>query len=105
MARPAGPTETREEDPEAIDVTKINGGCDKSYTALIKEASFIRCDFDRHIMRLILTSNEPVSCGNPPSDVPAPKRGEKINRQSKKKGCKEKKCSNWKGGKCRCGRD
>jgi hypothetical protein len=24
---------------------------------------------------------------------------------AKKKGCKEKKCSNWKGGKCRCGRD
>ncbi|MEX1315773.1 MAG: hypothetical protein AB1Z22_01450 [Synechococcaceae cyanobacterium] len=24
---------------------------------------------------------------------------------TKKKGCKEKKCSNWKGGKCRCGRD
>jgi len=23
----------------------------------------------------------------------------------KKKGCKKKKCSNWKGGKCRCGRD
>ena len=22
----------------------------------------------------------------------------------KKKGCKQKKCSNWKGGKCRCGR-
>lgn len=25
--------------------------------------------------------------------------------QSKKKGCKQKKCSNWKGGKCHCGRD
>lgn len=24
---------------------------------------------------------------------------------AKKKGCKQKKCSNWKGGKCRCGRD
>jgi hypothetical protein len=24
---------------------------------------------------------------------------------AKKKGCKEKKCSNWKGGKCRCGKD
>jgi hypothetical protein len=23
----------------------------------------------------------------------------------KKKGCKQKKCSNWKGGKCRCGRE
>jgi hypothetical protein len=23
----------------------------------------------------------------------------------KKKACKKKKCSNWKGGKCRCGRD
>jgi hypothetical protein len=26
-------------------------------------------------------------------------------QQAKKKGCKQKKCSNWKGGKCRCGRD
>jgi len=25
--------------------------------------------------------------------------------QSKKKGCKKQKCSKWKGGKCRCGRD
>jgi hypothetical protein len=23
----------------------------------------------------------------------------------KKKSCKQNKCSNWKGGKCRCGRD
>ena len=26
-------------------------------------------------------------------------------RQSKKKRCKKQKCSHWKGGKCRCGRD
>lgn len=26
-------------------------------------------------------------------------------RATKKKGCKKKKCSHWKGGKCRCGRD
>ena len=26
-------------------------------------------------------------------------------QQDKKKGCKKQKCSNWKGGKCRCGRD
>lgn len=24
---------------------------------------------------------------------------------AKKKGCKQKKCSHWKGGQCRCGRD
>jgi hypothetical protein len=24
---------------------------------------------------------------------------------AKKKGCKQQKCSKWKGGKCRCGRD
>jgi hypothetical protein len=24
---------------------------------------------------------------------------------AKNKGCKKKKCSNWKGGKCRCGRE
>ena len=26
-------------------------------------------------------------------------------KQAKKKGCKKSKCSHWKGGKCRCGRD
>lgn len=25
-------------------------------------------------------------------------------RQQKKKGCKQSKCSKWKGGKCRCGK-
>ena len=25
--------------------------------------------------------------------------------QAKKKGCRQKKCSKWKGGKCCCGRD
>lgn len=25
--------------------------------------------------------------------------------EPKKKGCKTKKCSNWKGGKCRCGKE
>jgi hypothetical protein len=25
-------------------------------------------------------------------------------QQDKKKGCREKKCSKWKGGKCHCGR-
>lgn len=26
-------------------------------------------------------------------------------QQDKKKGCRQQKCSKWKGGKCRCGRD
>jgi len=26
-------------------------------------------------------------------------------RQQKKKGCKQTKCSKWKGGKCRCGKE
>jgi len=34
-------------------------------------------------------------------DLPA----EAQQLQSKKKGCKKQKCSKWKGGKCRCGRD
>jgi hypothetical protein len=38
------------------------------------------------------------SCGDPAPDRPPLAHG-------KHKGCKKKKCSNWKGGKCRCGRD
>ncbi|CAK6693221.1 hypothetical protein IFHNHDMJ_01379 [Synechococcus sp. CBW1107] len=29
----------------------------------------------------------------------------KTLRVAKKKGCKKSKCSKWKGGQCRCGRD
>lgn len=29
----------------------------------------------------------------------------RTTAHSKKKGCKKKKCSHWKGGQCRCGRD
>jgi hypothetical protein len=36
---------------------------------------------------------------------PADPRGNRALQQAKKKGCKKRKCSNWKGGKCRCGRD
>ncbi len=28
-----------------------------------------------------------------------------ATEHSKKKGCKKQKCSHWKGGQCRCGRD
>jgi hypothetical protein len=35
-------------------------------------------------------------------DAPTAARGP---QQSKKKGCRKKKCSKWKGGKCCCGRD
>ncbi len=41
--------------------------------------------------------NNPAACGPEPRLCPL--------EHSKKKGCKTKKCSNWKGGKCRCGRD
>jgi len=34
----------------------------------------------------------------------APKR-RTARGHAKKKGCKKKKCSHWKGGQCRCGRD
>lgn len=36
-------------------------------------------------------------------DLPSPRRHGLV--QEKKKVCKQKKCSKWKGGKCRCGRD
>lgn len=29
----------------------------------------------------------------------------RTTEHAKKKGCKKKKCSHWKGGECRCGRD
>ncbi len=40
----------------------------------------------------------------PSNDTPSPlaQRGPTAD---KKKGCKQSKCSKWKGGKCRCGRD
>jgi len=28
-----------------------------------------------------------------------------ATEHNKKKGCKKKKCSHWRGGQCRCGRD
>jgi hypothetical protein len=40
--------------------------------------------------------------GSPELEAP---RGRGLQQADKKKGCKQKKCSNWKGGKCRCGRD
>lgn len=36
-------------------------------------------------------------------DEQAPQKA--VSREAKKKGCKKAKCSKWKGGKCRCGRD
>jgi hypothetical protein len=36
---------------------------------------------------------------------PAPTGFNQVLRQDKKKGCKKSKCSNWKGGQCKCGRD
>ncbi len=37
-----------------------------------------------------------------PQDQQQPLRS--LMQQDKKKGCREKKCSKWKGGKCHCGR-
>jgi hypothetical protein len=39
----------------------------------------------------------PSSVANPASTVGL--------RQQKKKGCKQTKCTKWKGGRCRCGRE
>jgi hypothetical protein len=38
-------------------------------------------------------------------DLPATRQKEVLIQTAKKKGCKQKKCSNWKGGKCQCGRE
>jgi hypothetical protein len=38
-----------------------------------------------------------------PQESAQPRRS--LAEQDKKKGCKQQKCSKWKGGKCRCGRD
>ena len=40
----------------------------------------------------------------PTSDTSA-LQGNRGPQVDKKKGCKQSKCSKWKGGKCRCGRD
>jgi hypothetical protein len=40
----------------------------------------------------------------PSNDAPSP-LGQRGLSADKKKGCKQSKCSHWKGGKCRCGRD
>ena len=40
----------------------------------------------------------------PSNDAPPP-LGQRGLSADKKKGCKQSKCSHWKGGKCRCGRD
>jgi len=45
---------------------------------------------------------QPIGPANPD---PAAPRGRGPAPAPKKKGCKQRKCSNWKGGKCRCGRD
>lgn len=36
---------------------------------------------------------------------PVPQARANALRAEKKKGCKQKKCSKWRGGGCRCGRD
>jgi hypothetical protein len=38
-------------------------------------------------------------------DAPGPIPGRGPQPQAKKKSCKKQKCSHWKGGKCRCGRE
>ncbi len=40
----------------------------------------------------------------PSNDAQSP-LGQRSPSADKKKGCKQSKCSHWKGGKCRCGRD
>ena len=40
----------------------------------------------------------------PSNDAPSP-LGQRGLSADKKKVCKQSKCSHWKGGKCRCGRD
>ena len=40
-----------------------------------------------------------------PSNEARSPLGQRGPSADKKKGCKKSKCSHWKGGKCRCGRD
>ena len=40
-----------------------------------------------------------------PSNDATSTLGQRGPSADKKKGCKQSKCSKWKGGKCRCGRD
>jgi hypothetical protein len=51
---------------------------------------------------------QPLGSAGFAADQPNAARAAAVQRgpvQAKKKGCKERKCSKWKGGKCRCGRD
>jgi hypothetical protein len=45
--------------------------------------------------------SKPVGSQAPEGAAPA----RALLQVAKKKGCKQQKCSKWKGGKCRCGRD
>lgn len=62
------------------------------------------------IHRLDVYPNLPVEVAamaapiGPRNDTPPP-LGKRGLCADKKKGCKQNKCSKWKGGKCRCGRD
>lgn len=44
---------------------------------------------------------------DPRSDSPitTPANSEVLRQSKKKKGCKQHKCSKWRGGHCRCGRE
>lgn len=49
---------------------------------------------------------QPIGPVSPdPASPGSSRRSCPVFSTAKKKGCKQKKCSNWKGGKCRCGRD
>ncbi|QVV69262.1 hypothetical protein [Synechococcus sp. LA31] len=53
-------------------------------------------------MRLILNSKMAQEIGRHSDEAPMKRPS---GEHAKKKGCKQKKCSHWKGGQCRCGRD
>lgn len=61
---------------------------------------------NRLIEELALTV-EVVAMAKPigPSNEALSPLGKRGPSADKKKGCKKSKCSHWKGGKCRCGRD
>ncbi|MCS5704922.1 MAG: hypothetical protein VKN17_03070 [Cyanobacteriota bacterium] len=46
---------------------------------------------------------QPLGRAEPPASGPV--RACPLLSCGKKKGCRRKKCSKWKGGDCRCGRD
>lgn len=76
-------------------MTNVTSGLDRSIGGALAPQ-------ERHKMRLILNSRMAQEIGRHSDKAPIKRPS---SEQAKKKGCKKKKCSHWKGGQCRCGRE